>query len=222
MTGRAQPMEYLPWLVSRASGIVALVLISLSVGMGLAMATKVLQRPGLKRTVMKLHEHVALAALLAIGTHGLSLLGDPWLKPGLGGIVVPFAMSYRPQFTAAGILGGYLTLLLGPSFYLRRRIGPRRWRQLHRLIVLSWVAAVIHTLGAGSDAQQLWLVALVIATGIPIVYLLVLRLSLRPSPRRSSVAQPGSESVVTRSRGMTITPSAGYTIDSCCSSQRTR
>src|SRR5581483_11686966 len=120
------------WLVSRASGIVALALVSLSVVIGLAMATKVIRRPGLKRACVRLHEHVALIALLAIAVHGLALLGDRWLRPGLRGIAVPFAISYRPQFTGLGIIAGYLALLLGPSFYVRRRIGARRWRQLHR------------------------------------------------------------------------------------------
>jgi len=175
------PLADLWWLVSRASGIVALVLISLSVLMGLAMAAKVLRAPKAKRLVVTLHEHVALTALLAIAVHGAALLGDRWLKPGLSGITVPFALGYRPQFTGPGIIAGYLALLLGPSFYLRRRIGARRWRRLHSLIGLTWVLSVVHTLGAGSDARQLWLRALVALPAIPMAYLLTLRL-LRPAP----------------------------------------
>lgn len=193
---RATPIHYLWWLVSRASGIVALVLISLSVVMGLAMATKVLRRPPVKRGVARLHEQVALVALVAIVLHGVSLLGDQWLKPGWRGIAVPFAISYRPSFTGLGIIAGYLAALLGPSFYLRKRIGARRWRKLHRATVAVWVLGVIHTLGAGSDGSQLWLQFIVLAPGVPIVYLLVLRLlpgdtrtarhSNRPATARSS------------------------------------
>jgi sulfoxide reductase heme-binding subunit YedZ len=177
-----QPINLVWWLVSRASGIVALVLVSLSVLIGLTMAAKVLRAPGLKRTLVKLHEHIALAAVLAIGAHGLSLLGDHWLRPGWRGITVPFALSYRPVFTGVGIIGGYLILVLGPSFYLRRRIGARRWRKLHTLIIVAWVLSAVHTLGAGSDAHKLWLQAIVIAPVVPIVYLFVLRL-LRPGRR---------------------------------------
>jgi sulfoxide reductase heme-binding subunit YedZ len=175
LTPSREPIDYVWWLASRASGIVALVLISLSALMGLCMATRILQRPGLKRTIGKLHEHTALTALIAIGAHGLCLLGDHWLAPGWRGITVPFAMSYRPLFTGLGIIGGYVALLLGPSFYLRRRIGARRWRKLHSLIVLAWLISTVHALGAGSDARQVWLEAVVLALGLPIVYLLVLR-----------------------------------------------
>jgi sulfoxide reductase heme-binding subunit YedZ len=153
-----------------------LVLICASVLMGLAMATKVIRPPRLKRACARLHEHIALIAIAAIAVHGLALLGDHWLKPGVRGIAVPFAISYRTQFTALGIIAGYLAALLGPSFYFRRRIGARRWRQLHRATVLVWILAVIHTLGAGSDGATLWLRGTVLGTGVPIVYLIALRL----------------------------------------------
>lgn len=188
---RGAPIHYLWWLISRASGIVALVLISLAVLMGLMMAARSLQgRPALKRVVARLHEHVALSALGATGVHGFSLLGDQWLKPGLQGIVVPFAMSYRPAFTGLGIIAGYLALLVGPSFYVRRRVGAGRWRKLHRVSAAVWVLAAIHTLGSGSDAVALWLRVIVLAPVLPVVYLLVLRMLRGGRPARSVPAPP--------------------------------
>ena len=175
MSGHSQPVAVLGWLVSRASGIVALVLVSLSVVLGLAMAAKVLSGPGRKRWAVRMHEHMAVTSLVAIGIHGLALLGDKWLAPGVAGITVPFALHYRPVFTGVGIIAGYLVILLGPSFYLRRRIGARRWRSLHRATVLVWLLAAVHALGAGSDGNTVWLRVIVLAPVAPVVYLLVLR-----------------------------------------------
>jgi sulfoxide reductase heme-binding subunit YedZ len=189
----ASPLHYLWWLVSRASGVVALVLISLSVLLGLAMAAGALRRKGLKGRIARVHEHLALIALVAIGVHGLSLLGDGWLRAGFREIAMPFALSYRPFFTGLGIIAGYVAVLVGPSFYLRRRIGPVRWRKLHRLSLLVWFLAEIHTVGAGSDAMRPWLRALVVSPIVPMVYLLVLR-ALKPSRAPSS-----GERVATRS-----------------------
>ena len=182
---RPEPLHYLWWLISRASGVVALVLVSLSVLMGLAMAARAIPRPGWKRTIVRLHEHVALVALAAVGLHGVSLLGDAWLKPGLRGITIPFALHYRPAFTGAGIVAGYLMMLVGPSFYFRRRIGPARWRKIHRLSLLVWFLAAVHTVGAGSDAARPWLRAIVVLPIVPMVYLLALR-ALRPSRAATS------------------------------------
>jgi sulfoxide reductase heme-binding subunit YedZ len=194
------PLHYLWWLITRASGVVALVLVSCSVLMGLSMAARVLRRPGLKRAVARLHQHVALAALGAIAVHGLSLLGDGWLKPGLRGIVVPFAMSYRPPFTGAGIVAGYVLVLVGPSFYLRRRIGAGRWRKLHRFSAAVWVLAVVHTLGSGSDATALWLRAVVLAPVAPVVYLLVLRAARERPATQATAGRRAARSPAARPR----------------------
>jgi methionine sulfoxide reductase heme-binding subunit len=177
------PMDYAWWLASRASGLVALALITLSVGVGLAMAGRAFQRPGLARKLMATHEHAALAGLIAIAVHGITLLGDTWLHPGPAGISVPFVMDYKPLFTGLGIVGGYLAAALGLSFYARRRIGAKLWRKLHRATILVYVLAVVHTLGAGSDAQQPWLRAAMLITGAPILYLLVVR--MLPAPQRA-------------------------------------
>jgi methionine sulfoxide reductase heme-binding subunit len=189
MTGR-DPMDYAWWLASRASGIVALILIALSVAIGLAMAAKAFRKPGLPRLLVAIHEHAALAALVAIAVHGITLLGDAWLDPGPLGIAVPFVMDHEPLFTGLGIVGGYLAAILGLTFYIRRRIGARRWRNLHRLTPLVYVLGVVHTLGAGSDAGTPWMAALLLATGTPILYLGVLR-ALPPVSARAARAESG-------------------------------
>jgi methionine sulfoxide reductase heme-binding subunit len=183
---RPDPVEYAWWLSSRAAGIVAFALISLSVFLGLAMANRLLRG----RNVVKLHEHLALAGLVAIAVHGITLLGDGWLDPGAAGLLVPFAMDYEPVFTGLGIVAGYLAALLGLSFYLRRRIGARRWRSLHRATVLIYVLGAIHALGAGTDAEAPWLRAVLLGTGAPILFLFLLRVlpddPRAPAPRRQA------------------------------------
>lgn len=144
------------WLASRASGLVALVLVTISVSLGLAMAGKVLRRPGLARKLMAVHEQTALAGLVAIAVHGLALLGDPWLRPGLDGVTVPFALGFKTFFTGLGVIGAYLAALLGLSYYVRRRIGTRLWRRAHRATVVVYLLGLVHALGAGSDAGTPW------------------------------------------------------------------
>lgn len=189
------PANYPWWLASRSAGIVAFLLIAASVTLGLFMASGIWRRPGLKRELVKIHQHLALAALTMIGVHGVCLLGDKWLKPGIGGIAIPFTISYRPLWVGLGILGGYLAALLGPTYFVRRRIGTKRWRQLHRATVVVYVLAVAHSLGSGTDGSSLWFTALAVLTMVPIVVLLVLRYrpsrtraSIRPSPAAASKA----------------------------------
>jgi sulfoxide reductase heme-binding subunit YedZ len=163
------------WLASRASGLLALVLVTISVGIGLTMAGKVMRRPGLSRKLLAIHEHTAVAGIVAIAVHGITLLGDPWLNPGIGGIAVPFSMSFRPLFTGLGVVAGYLAALLGLSFYFRKRIGARLWRKAHRATVVVYLLGLVHAFGAGTDASTAWFRWWVVLTAPPIAGLFVYR-----------------------------------------------
>jgi sulfoxide reductase heme-binding subunit YedZ len=185
------PGKYPWWLASRAAAIVAFLLITTAVVLGLLMASKMARRPGMKRILVKVHEQVALAALVAIGAHGVLLLGDAWLRPGISGITVPFTLEYRPVWTGLGILAGYLALILGPTFYLRRRIGARRWRQIHRATVVVFVLAVAHSMGSGTDGASTWFRAMVLGSSALVLVLVVARYGRR-SPRRTVPGRPAA------------------------------
>jgi sulfoxide reductase heme-binding subunit YedZ len=183
------PADYLWWLASRASGVVALLLVTASVAIGLTMASKIVRKRGVAPALARLHEQTALAGLITIGLHGATVLADPWLHPGVSGVLVPFAMGYRTLYTGLGIVAGYLAALLGLSFYARRRIGAKLWRKLHRATVLVWVLGVVHAIGAGTDAGTPWLRTLMLATGAPIVVLFAVRvLGSRNRRRRRAPA----------------------------------
>ena len=186
---RPDPVEYAWWLSSRAAGVVAFALIALSVLLGLAMANRLVRG----RSAVKLHEHLALAGLVAIAVHGITLLGDSWLDPGAKGLLVPFAMDYKPFFTGLGVIAGYLAALLGLSFYVRRRIGAKRWRGMHRFTVVTYVLGVVHTLGAGTDASAPWMRAVLLATGAPIVFLFLLRVLPEDEPKPARAPRPRPE-----------------------------
>ena len=126
-------------------------------------------------TCSAVHEALSLTTLAMVALHGVSLLGDSFLNPGLGGIAVPFAGAYRPLWTGLGIVAGYGLAALGLTYYLRDRIGAARWRKIHRLTAVFWLLAVAHTIGAGSDAAQPWFLAAAGAMVIPAFALLVLR-----------------------------------------------
>jgi len=178
------------WIVSRSSGLVAFVLVTISDFLGLTMAGKPVRQPGFNRTLKALHEQTALAALVAIGVHGLAILADPWLKPGLSGVAVPFALATHRFWVGLGIVAAYLALLLGLSFYFRRQIGPRRWRQAHRATLAVYVLGLVHALGAGSDTGSPLFLLWVVGSGVPIALLLIYRLgAARRSAERRLVPQ---------------------------------
>jgi sulfoxide reductase heme-binding subunit YedZ len=161
------------WLASRAAGIVALILSSASVCAGLLMSSRLRRRHGADLRV--LHEALSLATLAAIAVHGLTLLGDGFLKPGLADISLPFVFGYDTLWTTAGIVSFWALALLGLSYYLRTRIGVDRWRRLHRLTALAWVLGIAHSLGEGTDAGEAWFLVMTAIVVAPALALLARR-----------------------------------------------
>ncbi len=192
------PLDYGWWLASRSSGIVALLAISISVIIGLMMANSLPRKPGAKRQLLAVHESTALAGLIAIAIHGVTLLGDAYLHPTITQIAIPFTISYRPFYTGLGIIAGWSAAFLGLSFYARRWFGARRWRTIHRATIGVWALAVIHTLGSGTDATQLWMRVILLVTGVPIVFLFLRRVlpgEAKPAPRRRPATASSSAGI---------------------------
>lgn len=188
---RREPLEYAWWLASRAAGGLALLLVTASVLIGLLMASGLLRKPGLKKRLLALHEHTALIALVAIAVHGITLLGDRTIAPGPVGVLVPFLTPYRAVYTGIGIVGGYLIGALALSFYVRKRIGARRWRSLHRFTVLAYVLSLAHAIGAGSDAEIPAVRYGVLASVLPAAVLFVIR-SERGAARKPARPAPAA------------------------------
>ena len=77
-----------------------------------------------------------------------------------------------------------------PCSSARRWIGSTRWRKLHRLTALLWIAGLVHSLGEGTDAGQIWFLALIGIVAVPAAALLLTRYLTgeAPNPRRRGMA----------------------------------
>ena len=173
------------WVTSRAAGTTAMVLASVSVGVGLTMGGKLIRRNGPERR--SLHEILSLSTIVAIAVHGLALLGDTWLSPSVLDITVPFHAPFETPAVAVGIVAGWGMIALGLSYYARGWIGTRRWKVIHRFTALAWLLGLVHCFTAGTDAGKAWFIALTVGTAAPALVLLAVR-HLRPGASRPSPA----------------------------------
>lgn len=176
------PAPHLFWITSRAAGFAALVLASLAVSLGLLMSTKLLR--GRVADLRVTHEILSLSTIVAVIVHATALLGDQFLHPSLADITIPFVSGYKSIWTTIGIVSGWSLILLGLSYYARRAIGANRWRKLHRFTALAWLAGVGHALGEGTDAGQIWFLAMLAIVVIPALALLLTRVLSSRAPAR--------------------------------------
>src|SRR5262249_5158119 len=188
MSATATTLGDATWLAARSAGLVAYGLVGASTLLGLLQTTRSFA-PRRRMALRPLHEALAVCAVVAIALHAAFLLADPWLRPGLAGILIPFASPWRPLAVAFGIGAAYLVLLLGPTYYLRHRVGAKRWRAVHAFVPAAYVLATLHVVLAGSDASTVWLRFMVGALTAPIPVLAGLRLG-RAHPAPSSSPPP--------------------------------
>jgi len=173
MTPAMATAPHLFWITSRAAGTAALFLSSAGVCVGLLLSGRFVRGRG--ADLRPLHEALSLATVAALVVHGLSLVGDKYINLSLVDVVVPFAGGYKTGWTSLGIVAAWALVLLGPSYYMRRAIGQKRWVKLHRFTAVAWIAGIIHALGEGTDAGSAWFVLLIATTTLPALLLLTLR-----------------------------------------------
>jgi sulfoxide reductase heme-binding subunit YedZ len=176
------------WIIARAAGLVAFALLTLSIWLGLAMSTKLLGARR-QRSLFGWHRTLVWTGLSMLVVHAGAVLLDPVLHFSLVAATVPFAAPWRPTAIAAGVVTGWLSLMLAVSFRLRKWIGQRGWRRLHYASFAAFALAVAHALTAGTDlAGVRGLVVAAVALG-PVLWLGFARVLLpRPPARRQAVA----------------------------------
>jgi predicted ferric reductase len=171
------------WLVARAGGLVAFGLLTIAVTLGLLLSTRVLG-PKRGRALLEWHRTIIWAGLAMVALHGMALHFDPTLHFGFLAVLVPGTAPWRPVSVAAGVVTAWLMLVLASSYRARRRIGQRRWRQLHYASFAAFSLGLWHALTTGSDLVGTR--GLVVAAGalVPILWLTFLRiLTPRPAPK---------------------------------------
>lgn len=180
------------WYFGRGTGLVALVLLSLVVALGIG-ARSGRTAFGLPRfAVSMLHRNAALLSVIFLLGHVVSLFFDPYAQLSLVDLVLPFTGAYRPFWLGLGTVGFDLILALIATSLLRRRIGARAWRVVHWLAYLCWPVAMLHGLRTGTDAGSWWMTAVVVASAALVLAAIGWRVSpaFARFPRRVARRRP--------------------------------
>jgi len=145
------------WYLTRSTGAVALVLLTLAVALGIADIRRLQTERWPRFVVGSLHRNVSLLALAFVVVHILTSVLDSYASISLVDAVVPFVGSYRPFWLGLGAVSFDLFLAVIITSMLRPRIGYRSWHAVHWLAYASWPIALVHGFGTGSDAKAGWL-----------------------------------------------------------------
>jgi len=150
------------WYVTRATGLVTLLMLTASVLLGLLTAGRFSGERWPRFLTAGLHRNVSLLVLIFLALHVASTVLDTYTSIPLTAAFVPFASSYKPGWLSLGAIAADLLLALVATSLARERLGYRTWRRLHWLAYACWPVAVAHGLGIGTDRSAGWVVALTV------------------------------------------------------------
>lgn len=175
VTSLPRPSGTGAWLLSRATGLLAYVALSIDVIVGLLVSTRSADRFIPRGALVDIHGWLSPLALALVVAHGGVLLADNYVRFDLIDLVVPFASSRWTIAVGVGVLAAYLALVVHLSFGLRKRIGTATWRRLHYLSFVAFVLVTIHAIAAGTDRATGWFVAIYVAILLVVASLVAVR-----------------------------------------------
>ena len=161
------------WYVTRASGIIAYLLLWFSTILGLAVTSKYLDGMLDRLFTYDFHEFISLLSIAFTLVHVLVLMLDKYLPYTFAQILVPFISPYRPFWVGIGVISFYLIILVTITFYLRNKIGKRAFRTIHYLSLLSYVGVTLHGYYSGTDTALPSMRILYDISGLAVLFLTV-------------------------------------------------
>jgi methionine sulfoxide reductase heme-binding subunit len=148
------------WYLTRSTGAVALILLTLTIALGVADVKRLSTQRWPRFVMDSLHRNISLLAVLFLLIHILTSVLDEFAHISLLDAIVPFVGSYRPFWLGLGAVSLDLLLAVTLTSLLRRQMGYTIWRATHWLAYACWPIALLHGLGTGSDIRSTWLLAL--------------------------------------------------------------
>ena len=173
------------WYMARAGGILAFVLLTASVVVGLLLSGRARLRSWPRFALEDVHRFLGVLAGSFILLHGAALLVDGYLPFSLTNLLVPGTAPYRPLAVAAGVISAELLVALALTNRYRKALSHRFWRRAHYLNFGVWLLALLHGITAGTDTGSTWATAMYLTAAGLVGGLTASRIV--PAPRRTAV-----------------------------------
>jgi len=147
------------WYLNRGTGIVLLVVFTLSVVLGVLATGRGVSPLWPRFVTQGLHRTLAALSVLLLGAHALSAVVDEYVDIRWWQAIVPIGATYQPLWLGLGTLALDLTLIVVATSLARGRVPHRAWFLVHLTTYAAWGVGVVHGIGIGTDAARGWMVA---------------------------------------------------------------
>lgn len=179
------------WYIIRSTGVIAYVLLALSVIAGLLISQRAAPAGRTRLDLFEMHAFLSLVAIAFGSIHAVALLFDQYMGFTPKQILVPFTSSYRSLSVGLGVISLYAAILIYVSFWAKRYIGYKRWRALHFATFAVFLLVTLHGYFSGADSRETWMFAIYTFATIFVIALTTMRFaSARASRQRRAATVP--------------------------------
>ncbi len=206
------------WIILRAAGIGAYVMLFMSVAWGLTATTQPFGKRISKASATTIHQFFATTGLVLLGVHIGGLLIDSFMPFGPKDVLIPGHATFKPIPVAFGIVTMYTMVFVMVASWLKKHIGTKWWRRTHLFAVPTFTLAMVHGILSGTDTVRPLMWWMYLATGLIVFFLVVVRgltAGLRPerAARPELATRPERPAPPTHATRPVRTPAPGVSVE---------
>ncbi|MGC4933598.1 ferric reductase-like transmembrane domain-containing protein [Gordonia sp. DT30] len=154
------------WFASRACGVVALVLLTVVVVLGVVAAIGVRPDTAVPTVTVGLHRIVGIGTVVFVLTHILLAVLDTYVNLGRLTMLVPFLAGYHRIWVGVGTVTFDLFVLVLVTSVLRLHMSHRTWRAVHWLSYALAACAAVHGFMMSADDQPAFRIVTVVCAAV--------------------------------------------------------
>ncbi len=173
------------WYLTRASGIVAWLMLTATVIWGILSSTKAFPNQRRPLWIAAMHRWLGGLMLSFLAVHLIALVADSYVSFGLADITVPYATDWKPGAVAFGVLGMWLLVAVELTSLAMRRLPRRFWHGVHLTSYAAFWMASLHGAYAGTDATAWLYRGSAAASILAVAWALMYRVANRRAVRRA-------------------------------------
>lgn len=176
------------WYLTRATGVVSLLLLTLVIALGVADVSRISSPYWPRFLTDGVHRRASMLALVFLAVHIVTSVLDSYAPISLIDALIPLHSAYRPLWLGLGAAAFDLLLAVLITSVVRARVGVRNWRLIHWLAYACWPLALVHGMGTGSDTRAGWMLFLDIACVLIVLGAVWLRVRIAEHPTTAARA----------------------------------
>ena len=175
------------WFLTRASAIVAWVLLTLTALWGILLKTRILRGADNPDWLKVTHRYISGLAMTMVAVHIVTLLLDDYIDFGWADVLIPFATSFEPLPVALGVIGFWLLIAIQTTALLAKWLPEAFWKAVHLSSYGVLVLVALHSGLVGTDVGTPWYTAvslvLITTATLAVVIRFIIAGREKPAPR---------------------------------------